>query len=294
MCKQSHKLGARYKLFKRGNLKQLKPIRFDGYILKGGSTKPWNIACVDLNTDAPEELSCVLKLFKPTHIADSNSIGKEFICNLLAAEFDLVTPEAYLVDPFDEDFKLVLDVKVRADLKAKHEGITFASRMVNATIVNPDVKSNVYSIKDCAILFAFDCLIMNQDRGGYRQKSNLMIDDDGLILIDHELTFHFLDGYQQDSYRAIMESFQQNNWVPIYLKHIFYGKLKDYRGNKGNLFDTFEEYLTKLDLGKIEEFLKELASHDITVGQNNLLIQYLCILKQNANKFSKILLNLIS
>jgi hypothetical protein len=263
-------------------------------MLKGGSTRPWNIACVDSITDPPEEISCVLKLFKPTHIVDSNSIGKEFVCNLLAGEFDLVTPEAYLVDPFDENFSSVLDDKVKNDLKAKHEGVTFASRMVNATIVNPDVKGSVYSIDDCATLFAFDCLIMNQDRGGYRHKSNLMIDDDGLILIDHELTFHFLDGYKQDSYDAIMESFQQNNWFPIYLKHIFYGKLKTYRGRKENLFDTFEEYLTKLDVGKLEGFLKELASHGITVGQNNLLIKYLCVLKQNANKFSKILLNLVS
>lgn len=263
-------------------------------MLKGGSTKPWSIACVDLAAAPLEEVSCVLKLFKSTHIAASNSIGKEFLCNLLAAEFDLVTPEAYLVDPFDNDFNTVLDANVKADLKTKHEGITFASRMLNATIVNPDVKSNVYNMQDCALLFAFDCLIMNQDRGGYREKSNLMIDDDGLILIDHELSFHFLDGDQQESFNAALDLFNHNDWVPIYLKHIFYGKLKGYRGQKQSLFNTFEEYLTKLDIGKVETLLKELVEHGIIVGQNKLLIQYLYTLKQNASKFAKILLNLIS
>lgn len=263
-------------------------------MLKGGSTKPWNIACIDLSVDPPEEISCVLKLFKTSHVSSSNSIGKEFICNALAAEFDLVAPDAYLIDPFDAAFISILEPKVIVDLKTKHEGVTFASRLVNATIVNPVVKSSVYNIQDCALLFAFDCLIMNQDRGGYRGKANLMIDDDGFILIDHELTFHFLDGNEPAAYDVVMSHFQDGSWFPIYLKHIFYGRLKEYKGSKKNLFYTFEEYLSKFDICKIEVLNLELASQNISIGQIELLIQYLYTLKQNANKFSKILLNLIS
>jgi len=275
-------------------LKLLKAIRFDGYMLKGGSTRPWNISGIDLSTDPPEEISCVLKLFARPYVAESNSIGKEFLCNSLAAEFDLIAPDAFLIDPFDKAFMSILEPKVIADLKTKHEGITFCSRMLNATIVNPAIKSGIYDIYDCATLFAFDCLIMNQDRGGYRNKANLMIDDDGFILIDHELTFHFLDGDRQLAYDTIMDVFRSNGWFPIYLKHIFYGKLKEYKGSKKNLFNTFEEYLSKLDLVKIEGLLKELARYNITIGQHKLLIQYLCALKQNANKFGEIMLNLIS
>lgn len=261
---------------------------------KGGSTKPWSIACVDLSVEPPEEIQCVLKLFTPSHVLATNSIGKEFVCNALAAEFDLVVPDAYLVDPADVAFSSTLEKKILADLKTKYNGVTFCSRLINATIVSPEIKNSIFNIDDCAMLFAFDCLIMNQDRGGYRQKSNLMIDDDGLILIDHELTFHFLDGSTNSGYLAVMQAFDNSCWLPIYLKHIFYGKLKAYRGSKKVLFNTFEEYLSKLDIGEIEKLLQELAHDQITVGQNKLLIQYLYTLKQNSNKFATILLNLIS
>ncbi|GGI29081.1 hypothetical protein GCM10008119_35850 [Pedobacter mendelii] len=261
---------------------------------KGGSTKPWSITCIDASVSAPDEIPCVLKLFKEKHIVDSNSIGKEFLCNMLAREFDLVTPDAYLVDPFDVPFVSTLKPEINAELKTKHKGFTFCSRLVNASIVTPEIKSSVFDIDDCAMIFAFDCMIMNQDRGGYRKKSNLMMDDDGFILIDHELTFHFLDGDAQHGYNAVMEPYHNSSWFPIYLKHIFYAKLKEYRGTKKMLFDTFEEILSRLDISKVESLLKQLAIYDIYVGQNELLIQYLYTLKQNANKFSRILLNLIS
>lgn len=146
------------------------------------------------------------------------------------------------------------------------------------------------------MIFAFDCFIINQDRGGYRNKPNLLVDDDGLKLIDHELTFHFINGESEDAYNAIMNSFDNHTWAPIYQMHVFYQKLKSYKGNnnKENLFDTFEEYLSRLDINVVEMVINEFIHNEITIGQKELLIQYLCKLKKESHKFCGILLSLIA
>lgn len=276
-------------------MKKLKPIRFDGPLDKGGSTKPWLVSCIDTGPNSFEEIACVLKLFSPTHVSDTNCIAKEFLCNVLATQFDLLVPEPCLINPFEEDFLATLDTDTKKDLNTRFKGLSFASKLIPATILNPEVKSNNYDIHDCAMVFAFDCLILNQDRGGYRNKPNLLVDDDGLKLIDHELTFHFTNGENDDAYNAIMNSFDNYNWPPIYRMHIFYQKLKSYRGhNKENLFDTFEEYLSRLDINAVERVINELTHHQITMGQKDLLIQYLYRLKKESHKFCRILLSLIA
>lgn len=276
-------------------MKEIKPIRFDGPLDKGGSTKPWLVSCIAPESNSFEEISCVLKLFSPTHVNDTNCIAKEFICNLLASQFDLMVPDAYLINAFEPDFLESLDSAAKQDLDTRFKGLAFASKLISASILNPEVKSNNYDIHDCALVFAFDCLILNQDRGGYRNKPNLLVDDEGLKLIDHELSLHFMNGEDDHAYNAIMKSYSDHTWPSIYQMHIFYQKLKSYKGNhKANLFDTFEEYLSRLDIKAVEKVLNDLIHHEITIGQKELLIQYLCKLKKESHKFCRILLNLIA
>lgn len=163
-------------------MKEIKPIRFDEPLNKGGSTKPWLVSCIDTELNSFEETACVLKLFSPAHVNDTNCIAKEFLCNELATQFDLSVPEPYFINPFDKDFLATLDTAIKKDIDTRFKGLSFASRLIPATILNPDVKSSNYDIHDCAMVFAFDCLILNQDRGGYRNKPNLLVDDDGLKL----------------------------------------------------------------------------------------------------------------
>lgn len=277
------------------HLKILKPVRFDGLLDKGGSTKPWAVSCIDVDAENITEIPCALKLFPSSHVTNANCIGKEFLCNQLAIEFDLAVPEAYLIDAFDPDFYGTLEIDAQLDLATRFKGISFGSKLIDATILNPQVKSNSFDIYDCAMVFGFDCLILNQDRGGHRNKPNIMVNDEGLTLIDHELTFHFTDGNQDDAYNAVMGEFQNNGWFPTYRTHIFYQRLKSYRSaNKQNLFDTFEEYLGKLDINAIEVAVAQLEKCDIAVGQKDLLFQYLRILKKEAHKFCRILLSLIA
>ncbi len=120
------------------------------------------------------------------------------------------------------------------------------------------------------------------------------MNDDGLILIDHELTFNFIDSDDQDAYDRLISQLADNRWPEFYEKHIFYNKLKSYKGSKKALFDTFEESLRTLDLKKIQHCITDLEDRGISLGQSDLLIDYLRTLKQNSSKFRTILLGLIS
>ncbi|WP_442591060.1 hypothetical protein ACSBL2_07505 [Pedobacter sp. AW31-3R] len=135
---------------------------------------------------------------------------------------------------------------------------------------------------------------MNADRGGHHNKANLLLDDDGFILIDHELCLHFIDGDSERAYQAILDEFKDNKWPQTYNHHLFYSKLKSYRGQKRPLFDTFKEYLGRMDVNKIELLIEELKRSGINVGGSDRLIQYLYYLKQNSNKYCLIMLSLIA
>lgn len=272
---------------------KLRPVRFDGK-LKGGSTKPWSVSCIEENAVNITLIPCVVKLFTPNNVSQSCHIAKEFICSELAREFDLDTPESYIIDLNDSYFKRTLNSADINELQAKHQGATFCSKLVNASLLNEDLKKPPFTISDCATLFAFDCMIMNADRGGHHNKANLLLDDDGFILIDHELCLHFIDGDADDAFKSILNQFNENSWPPIYHRHLFYAKLKSYRGQKKFLFDTFKEYLDRIDVRKIELLIEELKEYGIDVGGSHRLIQYLYSLKQNANKYCLIMLSLIS
>jgi len=272
---------------------KLKPIRFDGK-LKGGSTKPWSVSCIDENSSDYDLIPCVVKLFTPNNMAQSFHIAKEFICSELAREFDLDTPETFVVDLGDPDFRETLAPADLKELQLKYQGATFCSRLVNASLVTPGLRKATFSISDCATLFAFDCMIMNADRGGHHNKANLLLDDDGFILIDHELCLHFIDSDSEDAYQVVVNEFANSRWPTIYLHHLFYSRLKSYKGQKKDLFDTFREYLNRMDVKRVEILIEELKIYGISVGRTDRLIHYLYSLKQNSNKYCLIMSNLIA
>lgn len=277
-------------------LKQITPVQFDGYMQSGGSTKPWKVFCISQPDDISGEfieLPYVVKVFTENHIRQGFSIAKEFICNLLAIEFDLIVPKAYLVDLQEENFKETLNKDCKQDLSLKHKGLTFASRLLDLTIYNEQITVPSLNIADCALLFAFDCLILNTDRGGYRNKPNLLVDDDSFVLIDHELALYILDNPNSLALNNIIELMKTGNWVSFYEKHIFYKKLKRYR-NKAGLFDTFEESLRTLNIGKIKTLVAYLQYNGIDVGASEILFEYLRKLKKDAHQFSRILSSLIA
>lgn len=271
------------------------PIRFDGYMSAGGSTKPWRVIAITAEEANPEETPYVVKVFQEHHIQQGNSIAKEFICNVLAEQFDLSVPEAGLINLHDGPFLSLLGPSEQTFLRQRHQGPTFASKLLEASLVNPALRGYVFKSYDMATLFAFDCMIINTDRGGHRNKPNLLVDDDGFILIDHELTLGFIDGDNQQAHRQYLQLIEDNQWPPFYAKHLFYSELKSYRGpNKKNLFDTFENSLAGISLSRIEQSLDELRKNGIAIGRGEQIIDYLRTLKQQPDKFKNLLLGLIS
>jgi len=74
----------------------------------GGSTKPWRVVAISDEGGNRQEVAYVVKTFTATQVKQANNIAKEFICNALAAQFDLDVPEACLINLHDEDFKATL------------------------------------------------------------------------------------------------------------------------------------------------------------------------------------------
>jgi len=273
--------------------KKITPIRFDGYMQSGGSTKPWRVVAIDTQLEDLKEVAYVVKTYTAKNITQGHSIAKEFICNALAGQFDLAVPTAYFIDLHDTDFISTLEQDTREVLSGKYNGVTFASELLDATIINEQLKGP-FTITDCATLFAFDCLILNTDRGGWRNKPNLLVDDEGFILIDHELAFHIIDTPDSLPYYKVIEHLNNSSWINLYSKHIFYARLKTYRGSKKHLFDTFEQSLLTLDINYINRVISNLTANQIDIGSSAFLIEYLSGLKENTHRFINTLLSLIS
>lgn len=273
---------------------KLIPIRFDGLLKTGGSTKPWVVFAIRDGEQQPDETPYVVKLFTADNVKQQPCIAKEFIGNHLAGEFDLQVPHAGIIDLGSEDFQATLDPDTLKILSGKHVGTTFASRLVDGTLVNDQLRNSFTNMIDLASIFAFDCLILNIDRGGIRNKPNLLMDDEGFILIDHELSLYLMDDRSGKAFHKVIGNFNKNTTEYLYEKHLFYPRLKNYKGNKKILFNSFEESLKQLNLYGLKELLYNLNKSGIDIGASNFLIDYLRILKQDPTKFCKILLGIIS
>lgn len=274
-------------------LKEFIPVQFEGYIDIGGSTRPWKIIAVEKDSPEPSTVLLVLKLFRESHILQQNSIGKEFLGNYLASEFDLRVPDCGVVK-LNSAFIATLEEDQRADFSTKHQGCTFASVLIeDVFMVNMKIPRQ-FNIKEYANVFAFDCFIMNADRGGLHDKPNVLFDDDGLILIDHELILAFADSSNDSAIDRIITSLDSNILKYKYEHHIFYSILKASRGNKTHIFDEFLFSLSNISIQAIISYINLLEPFGITFGDNDQIKAYLTYIKTNAVRFTNILYGIIS
>jgi len=273
-------------------LEKLLPTRYDGPVESGGSTNPWIVfAILESEIDEPRELPYVVKLFSQSNVEQQPCIAKEFICNLLAKEFDLLVPESGIINLHTKFFLKTLKKRERQILEKKFDGNTYASVLMDGTLVTKGLTNSLNSIEEKATIFAFDCLILNSDRGGFRNKPNMLIYEEQFMLIDHELTFSFIDNYNKEGLKKLLYNIIEKRQVVPYQfqQHLFYESLKDYKGVKAGLFDTFNEYLSKLNINKLELLLKELERNEIYTGSSIFLMEYLREIKSNNEKFSECL-----
>lgn len=258
---------------------------------QGGSTKPFKVFAIE-SVNPSSEAAYVVKSFTPSQTAQNPCIAKEFLCNSLAHEFELFVPPCGLINLHTLEFSGMLSSTFNNILYKRHIGPTFASKLLDGTLVAESM-AEAFDLNERALIFGFDTLTYNTDRWGVRQKPNLLVHKDRLMLIDHELSLPFIDQgrFFMDS---ILNELKNDRLVYPYESHLFYRSLKDFKGNKGYLFDTFHEYLNGLGVHRLLSLVKELEANDIYLGSVNLLFEYLKEVKLNASQLCRTLLRSIS
>ena len=205
--------------------------------IKGGSTMP---LLIDAENNKGTISTYVLKLYKQTNIFQNYSVAKEIIAIECAKEFDLSIAEFGVIN-FDHK---LLEPYFNADyIRLIDNGYKFCSKLIPGVVsYNPHVYNGFVKDFELGNLFGFDNLLISSDRGGHRNKSNLLISDETFYLIDHEQILPF---YSDPSISTDI-NFKRSFSVYDYQKHIFYMLLKRSR-LKNNLFDDFQQSLYTFD-----------------------------------------------
>lgn len=247
-----------------------------GEVMKGGTTKPINI--IALNKDIPTKY--VMKVFTKTQIMQGSSVAKEIICNELAQQFDLNCPDYGVININHNEFTGIYDEERIAKLD---EGYKFCSKYLEGNaIFNPLVTNSFLKDYEVASIFAFDFLIYNADRGGFRNKPNLLINDNGLYLIDHELTFPFISAeIDEVNYEKYLGNYP-------FQHHVLIGHLKSLR-NKNGLFDVFVETLKVLNLNDLNNIFDFLDKFNIAHVERQKFMHYFAWAKNNVAIFDRYL-----
>lgn len=247
--------------------------------LKGGSTNP----IVILAEDESKNINpYVLKLYKDDYVTSYFTIAKEVIISELAGQFNLPVPKYGLIN-----LNLKLLAKEYNDnyLNKISIGYKFCSYYHEGTLLyNSSLNNRFLKNYDIENVFAFDNLVLNIDRGGFRNKPNLLITDDNFLLIDHEQTLQFYDiksiGKELD-YKSKFNSYYYNN-------HIFINSLKKIK-SKSFLFDEFHENLKTLNLNFLDDLYKDLDKFNINCGEKSTIFAYLNWCKKNRDYIHKLL-----
>lgn len=271
-------------------MKILEAVTYLIPIRSGGSTKPWLVQVNDQGNLA----SYVVKLFTGKQTQQIHPVAKEIFGNVLAQEFDLTIAECALIK-FGDTFINDLPEREAVRLREIAAGLKFGSKEIpNASIVDVRQQRTLLKSYNIGTIFAFDNLVWNLDRGGTRNKPNLLIDDDTLILIDHEQILPFAnDTLSPDAY--VMPSFDRSTWYYQYDKHLFYPLLKRMSATeKASVFETFQYFLENLTLTSLDAAASALTREGIEIGNYPVIRKHLLQTKARTGEFCKFLMTLIA
>lgn len=193
---------------------------------------------------------------------------------------------------FGDDFLDILTDEQREVFSKKHLGIKFSTEYHDDfTIFGNTLAKSKITDYDLPSVYAFDNLVWNLDRG-HRNKPNLLIKDDDYLLIDHEMIFPFAN--DDPNYKVMDEFLAKRSGYP-YRNHLFYVYLKKLRQDKkSGIFDHFLKSLQRLDLFMLNDAADFLQNHGHTTASIEYIIDYLDTVKQNPDKFERILQQQIS
>lgn len=236
-----------------------------------GRTKPWVVLA-----DTPQGIApFVVKLFTTDQIEATNCLTNEVVCNVLAGEFDLKTPEMALID-IPESLVMRKNIEFQFQYLKTDERLKFATRQLSN--VNTAIKElgKVFYKKriDLETLYAFDNMIRNADRG--QMKTNLLINNYAAYLIDHELALRPLD----------IKKLSNINDLPDYKfskYHLFYRFLKKGK-DKERYFEEFRENINRLNLSKLSPIYSSLENEGFETNKT-IINNWIGEIQRNSNTF---------
>lgn len=254
---------------------------------KGGSTYPWMMKLENPRTG--EQGHYIVKMFTHKQITEQNAVAKEVYGNVLARAFGLPVPRAVLAR-FTPDFLTTLSDEARNKNAEYHRGLRFATEHVeNVTLFGDQIPNSLINGLDLASLYAFDNLVWNLDRGGFRNKPNLLIGERDYVLIDHEQIFPFHNDPDQPN-DALITNFLKREWKYQYQQHLFYPYLKKSKKALSNEpFSFFMKGLKEFDPEILSEKARFLQENGHPCGDVDGIIDYLCTVKNNPDIFLHIL-----
>lgn len=249
-------------------------------LLAGGTTRP-------LLVDAENRKTYVVKLFSKKDASQRCYTGAEVYAHHLATQFELSIPDAVLITITPELIELVK--KTSPDLyieliKRDLEHPCFATEYLgNLPTYSPALDQKNISYDELASIYAFDALILNEDRK--RVKPNILRAPDHYFLIDHEKAFEGVD--------FAIKHFNEGKLCAYSYYHLFYAALSERCKKNGNtvVLDTFEMYFTNLRLSGLAELKDQLSGFQYNTEDCELWEIYLNEMKQNVSTFVTTLRN---
>ena len=251
-------------------------VSFVKQITKGGSTYPWLVEVAENESLVPY----VVKLFTYRQTAQYQPLVKEVLGNALAQMFDLPVPKVAFIN-FGQVFIESLPDFLQKELQDKDHRICFGSRFeAEYEIVETKNLKKIFKNYDLGSIYAFDNLIWNTDRGGFRNKPNLLINNEDFLLIDHELILPF-------THVDTIQKVKNGIWEYNFQKHLFYPILKNAKNtNQNHIFDTFAEYLVGLNFNNLDIYQKQLEQDlQFDFDHFTLIKKYLQTIQQHSNWF---------
>lgn len=246
-------------------------------VLRGGTTRPWKILA--LVNGKPEPFA--VKLFDSKGIEEGQYASREVYGNVLATALDLPTPKPALID-FTDTFIQTLSCDDKKLLLGKDNRLKFGCKFIEGSVAfSPNSPKYAFERYEYENIYAFDQLIYNVDR--YVGKPNILLADNHYYLIDHELTLPI-------NYLTL-KNFRSQQTLFNFKAHIFYKLLRRGRKeSKNHFFETFEENLRFFNPTIVlDQYRNQMINVGHPIGNYEIIIEYLNLVKQDSNKFIEIL-----
>ncbi|MFC0185601.1 hypothetical protein SAMN04515674_103378 [Pseudarcicella hirudinis] len=251
-----------------------KATTFESRIEKGGRTRP---IIVTVRNDKRELQQFVVKLYNKTEVQVNMALAKDILTVALINEFDLLTPQPALIR-FDDAFMKTLPDELSKEIIQKEARLNFGCEYLSGTnnFGKNISKNTLEGLSGIDTVFAFDILVGNLDRR-FVEKSNLLIRNHDIYLIDHEFCLSTNHGF---------ESWESPLWTFPYHNHVFYPFLSGHnRQTIEGFFADFEELLKRLNVNVLDSYVEQIEKENFASPDIEILQKYLWNAKQNSHTF---------